>query len=79
MFSFGFSLTTCSNLSIIRFHGQAVDVKQVSSLNRDDLKKICGDNFPEWISFPVFEQVRMLVSSSSGVVTLIVHSCCVLF
>ncbi|KAH6767442.1 Calcium-dependent lipid-binding family protein [Perilla frutescens var. hirtella] len=39
---------------------KAVDVKQVSSLNRDDLKKICGDNFPEWISFPVFEQVKWL-------------------
>ncbi|XP_057805621.1 calcium-dependent lipid-binding protein-like [Salvia miltiorrhiza] len=39
---------------------KAVDVKQVSALNRDDLKKICGDNFPEWISFPVFEQVKWL-------------------
>jgi len=34
-----------------------VDVKLMASLNRDDLKKICGDKFPEWISFPVFEQV----------------------
>ncbi|KAL1540128.1 calcium-dependent lipid-binding protein-like [Salvia divinorum] len=39
---------------------KAADVKQVSALNRDDLKKICGDNFPEWISFPVFEQVKWL-------------------
>ncbi|KAI3449148.1 hypothetical protein Pfo_005813 [Paulownia fortunei] len=39
---------------------KAVDVKLLSSLNRDDLKKICGDNFPEWISFPVFEQVKWL-------------------
>ncbi|XP_055808373.1 calcium-dependent lipid-binding protein-like isoform X2 [Solanum dulcamara] len=38
----------------------AVDVKQMASLNRDDLKKICGDTFPEWISFPVFEQVKWL-------------------
>ncbi|BBG97444.1 Calcium-dependent lipid-binding family protein [Prunus dulcis] len=38
----------------------AVDIKLLGSLNRDDLKKICGDNFPEWISFPVFEQVKWL-------------------
>ncbi|XP_042977325.1 calcium-dependent lipid-binding protein-like [Carya illinoinensis] len=35
---------------------KAVDIKLLGSLNRDDLKKICGDNFPEWISFPAFEQ-----------------------
>lgn len=40
------------------FIEQAVDIKLLGSLNRDDLKKICGDNFPEWISFPVYEQVR---------------------
>uniref|UniRef100_M1ANF4 Calcium lipid binding protein n=2 Tax=Solanum tuberosum TaxID=4113 RepID=M1ANF4_SOLTU len=39
---------------------KAVDVKLMASLNRDDLKKICGDKFPEWISFPVFEQVKWL-------------------
>ncbi|KAK9273341.1 hypothetical protein L1049_018150 [Liquidambar formosana] len=39
---------------------KAVDIKLLASLNRDDLKKICGDNFPEWISFPVFEQVKWL-------------------
>ncbi|KAJ4848484.1 hypothetical protein Tsubulata_003355 [Turnera subulata] len=39
---------------------KAVDVKLLGSLNREDLKKICGDNFPEWISFPVFEQVKWL-------------------
>ncbi|KAL8541279.1 hypothetical protein ACS0TY_002503 [Phlomoides rotata] len=39
---------------------KAVDVKLLSALNRDDLKKICGENFPEWISFPVFEQVKWL-------------------
>ncbi|KAK4476536.1 hypothetical protein RD792_015692 [Penstemon davidsonii] len=39
---------------------KAVDIKLLSSLNRDDLKKICGENFPEWISFPVFEQVKWL-------------------
>uniref|UniRef100_A0A1D1XKH3 Extended synaptotagmin-1 n=1 Tax=Anthurium amnicola TaxID=1678845 RepID=A0A1D1XKH3_9ARAE len=39
---------------------KAVDIKLLGSLTRDDLKKICGDNFPEWISFPVFEQVKWL-------------------
>ncbi|XP_073122813.1 calcium-dependent lipid-binding protein-like [Henckelia pumila] len=39
---------------------KAVDIKLLSSLDRDDLKKICGDNFPEWISFPVYEQVKWL-------------------
>ncbi|XP_015893093.1 calcium-dependent lipid-binding protein [Ziziphus jujuba] len=39
---------------------KAVDMKLLGSLNRDDLKKICGDNFPEWISFPVYEQVKWL-------------------
>ncbi|XP_044493272.1 calcium-dependent lipid-binding protein-like [Mangifera indica] len=39
---------------------KAADIKVLGSLNRDDLKKICGDNFPEWISFPVYEQVKWL-------------------
>lgn len=39
---------------------KAVDIKLLGSLSRDDLKKICGDNFPEWISFPVYEQVKWL-------------------
>ncbi|OIW03126.1 hypothetical protein TanjilG_07278 [Lupinus angustifolius] len=39
---------------------KAVDIKLLGSLNRDDLKKLCGDTFPEWISFPVFEQVKWL-------------------
>ncbi|CAI0385546.1 unnamed protein product [Linum tenue] len=39
---------------------KAVDMKLLGTLNRDDLKKICGDNFPEWISFPVFEQVKWM-------------------
>ncbi|KAL2535496.1 Uncharacterized protein Fot_16887 [Forsythia ovata] len=47
-----------SQLSLCHgLHGMAVDIKSLSSLNRDDLKKISGENFPEWISFPVFEQV----------------------
>ncbi|GMN57859.1 hypothetical protein TIFTF001_026962 [Ficus carica] len=41
-------------------HELAVDIKLLGALNRDDLKKICGDNFPEWISFPVYEQVKWL-------------------
>ncbi|RDX62742.1 Synaptotagmin-4, partial [Mucuna pruriens] len=39
---------------------KAVDIKLLGSLNRDDLRIICGDNFPEWISFPVYEQVKWL-------------------
>ncbi|WCJ23103.1 Calcium-dependent lipid-binding (CaLB domain) family protein [Euphorbia peplus] len=39
---------------------KAVDIKVLGSLNRDDLKKICGDNFPAWISFPAFEQVKWM-------------------
>lgn len=38
---------------------QAVDIKLLGALNRDDLKKLCGDNYPEWISFPVYEQVYL--------------------
>lgn len=44
-------------INCVNFPLQAVDIKLLGSLNRDDLKKICGDNFPEWISFPAFEQV----------------------
>lgn len=39
---------------------KAVDIKLLGSLDRDDLKKICGENYPEWISFPAFEQVKWL-------------------
>ncbi|KAF6160274.1 hypothetical protein GIB67_019043 [Kingdonia uniflora] len=39
---------------------KAVDLKLLGCLSRDDLKKICGDNYPAWISFPVFEQVKWL-------------------
>ncbi|KAF5183820.1 Synaptotagmin-4 [Thalictrum thalictroides] len=39
---------------------KAVDIKLLGSLSRDDLKKLCGDNFPEWISFPMFEQVKWM-------------------
>ncbi|GER57480.1 calcium-dependent lipid-binding family protein [Striga asiatica] len=40
---------------------KTVDIKLLSSLNKVDMKKICGDNCSEWISFPVFEQVRLFV------------------
>ncbi|MFS8022628.1 putative C2 domain, calcium-dependent lipid-binding transcriptional regulator, plant [Helianthus anomalus] len=39
---------------------KAVVIKQLGCLNRDDLRKICGDTFPGWISFPVYEQVKWL-------------------
>ncbi|KAL3649501.1 hypothetical protein CASFOL_005904 [Castilleja foliolosa] len=39
---------------------KAVDIKLLSSMNKEDMKKICGENCPEWISFPVFEQVKWL-------------------
>ncbi|KAF9614892.1 hypothetical protein IFM89_020989 [Coptis chinensis] len=42
------------------FSSQAVDIKLLGSLSRDDLKKLCGDNFPEWISFPKYEQVKWM-------------------
>lgn len=39
---------------------QAADIKLLGSLSRDDLKKLCGDNYPEWVSFPLYEQVRAM-------------------
>ncbi|KAG2641478.1 calcium-dependent lipid-binding protein-like isoform X1 [Panicum virgatum] len=39
---------------------KTADIKVLGSLGRDDLRKLCGDNFPEWISFPQFEQVKWL-------------------
>ncbi|WVZ62808.1 hypothetical protein U9M48_012510 [Paspalum notatum var. saurae] len=39
---------------------KAADIKVLGSLGRDDLRKLCGDSFPEWISFPQFEQVKWL-------------------
>ncbi|KAF8028243.1 hypothetical protein BT93_E0986 [Corymbia citriodora subsp. variegata] len=44
----------------IKRTAKAVDIKLLGSLDRNDLKKICGDNFPEWISFPEFEQAKWL-------------------
>ncbi|XP_015950869.1 calcium-dependent lipid-binding protein [Arachis duranensis] len=40
--------------------GKAADIKILGSLNREDLKKLCGDSLPEWISFPAYEQVKWL-------------------
>ncbi|KAI3917707.1 hypothetical protein MKW98_021469 [Papaver atlanticum] len=39
---------------------KAVDIKLLSSLGRQELRKICGDTFPAWISFPAFEQVKWM-------------------
>ncbi|CAJ2671149.1 calcium-dependent lipid-binding protein-like isoform X2 [Trifolium pratense] len=44
---------------------KAVDIKLLGSLNRDELKKICGENLPEWISFPVYEQAATMVIRES--------------
>ncbi|KAJ4951069.1 hypothetical protein NE237_027901 [Protea cynaroides] len=39
---------------------KAVDIKLLASLSRDDLKIFFGDNYPEWISFTMYEQVEWL-------------------
>ncbi|CAL4928502.1 unnamed protein product [Urochloa decumbens] len=39
---------------------KAADIKVLGSLSREDLKKLCGDIFPEWISFQQFEQVKWM-------------------
>ncbi|KAG0551905.1 hypothetical protein BDA96_01G463500 [Sorghum bicolor] len=39
---------------------KAADVSALGSLNREDVKKICGENVPQWISFPEYEQVKWL-------------------
>lgn len=39
---------------------KAVDIAILGDLDRDDLKKLCADNYPEWISFPMYEQVKWL-------------------
>uniref|UniRef100_A0A0E0AIN4 Uncharacterized protein n=1 Tax=Oryza glumipatula TaxID=40148 RepID=A0A0E0AIN4_9ORYZ len=46
---------------------KAADIKVLGSLGRDDLKKLCGDNFPEWISFPQYEQMIFWVIVSAVV------------
>ena len=50
----GILVPLCASLSSLL---QAADIKVLGSLTRDDLRKLCGDSFPEWISFPQFEQV----------------------
>lgn len=37
---------------------QAAELKQLGVLAQDELKKLCGENVPSWISFPAFERVR---------------------
>ncbi|KQK22544.1 synaptotagmin-5 [Brachypodium distachyon] len=39
---------------------KAADINSLGSLDREDVKKICGDNIPEWISFPEYDQVKWL-------------------
>ncbi|KAL6645909.1 hypothetical protein ACP70R_017517 [Stipagrostis hirtigluma subsp. patula] len=39
---------------------KAADINSLGSLNREDVKKICGESLPEWISFPEYEQVKWL-------------------
>ncbi|CAL4913564.1 unnamed protein product [Urochloa decumbens] len=39
---------------------KAADINSLGSLNREDVKKICGENLPQWISFPEYEQVKWL-------------------
>lgn len=39
---------------------KAVEAALLGALNRDDLKRLCGDSYPEWISFPMYEQVKWL-------------------
>ncbi|KAL6909601.1 hypothetical protein ACP4OV_001882 [Aristida adscensionis] len=39
---------------------KAADIKVLGALSRDDLKKLCADNLPEWVSFQQFEQVKWL-------------------
>ncbi|XP_042392307.1 calcium-dependent lipid-binding protein-like [Zingiber officinale] len=39
---------------------KAADIKLLASMGRDELKKLCGDSYPEWVSFPAFEQVKWL-------------------
>jgi hypothetical protein len=39
---------------------KAADIKVHGSLGRDGLKKLCGNNFPEWISFQQYEQVKWM-------------------
>eukprot|EP01018_Ginkgo_biloba_P025335 Gb_35266 [translate_table: standard] len=43
----------------------AIHIALLRSLRRDDSKKICVDNDPKWISFPISEQVKQLNRQSS--------------
>ncbi|TVU47706.1 hypothetical protein EJB05_07313, partial [Eragrostis curvula] len=53
--SFRFDLCNLESFDL-----NAADISSMGSLNRDDVKKICGENLPEWISFPEYEQVKWL-------------------
>ncbi|XP_039061455.1 synaptotagmin-4-like [Hibiscus syriacus] len=61
---FGVSLMFCL-LQMMKYRSnkrisKAIDIRTLGTLSRDDLRKICGDNYPEWISFPVYEQAKWL-------------------
>ncbi|KAJ7546329.1 hypothetical protein O6H91_08G035800 [Diphasiastrum complanatum] len=46
---------------------KAADIKLLGDLVQDDLKKLCGANYPSWISFPEFER------AASGVIKEVVE------
>ncbi|KAK1651697.1 hypothetical protein QYE76_069502 [Lolium multiflorum] len=55
-----FGLAHAMNRRAAKRSTKAADINVLGSLNREDLKKICGDNLPQWISFPEYDQVKWL-------------------
>ncbi|KAM0898830.1 hypothetical protein ACQ4PT_021681 [Festuca glaucescens] len=55
-----FGLAHAMNRRAAKRSSKAADINVLGSLNREDLKKICGDNLPQWISFPEYDQVKWL-------------------
>uniref|UniRef100_A0ACD5TWS0 Uncharacterized protein n=1 Tax=Avena sativa TaxID=4498 RepID=A0ACD5TWS0_AVESA len=53
-------LAHAMNRRAVKRSAKAADVSVLGSLNREDIKKICGENLPEWISFPEYDQVKWL-------------------
>eukprot|EP00249_Psilotum_nudum_P021145 c27993_g1_i2 orf=555-2063(-) len=39
---------------------KAMHIAVLGEIGQDELKKLCGDNYPLWLSFPTFERVRWL-------------------
>uniref|UniRef100_A0A0D3FGA7 C2 domain-containing protein n=1 Tax=Oryza barthii TaxID=65489 RepID=A0A0D3FGA7_9ORYZ len=61
------SFTAAATVAVVHGRGggrcpciMAADVNALASLDREDVKKICGENLPEWVSFPEYEQVKWL-------------------